>query len=160
MVETMDASLQAVSDYLRRYVIDAFNLQYGLQQDWRNFEIVNIYPKRTCHCAFEITNVDEFENFRIHIYADIGDDANFVDEFVLCDEEDLPSSDASKIYVANAVFSESVLDLNNNFIRRMCPNFPSPDAQLNVIIDEGFIHAIRPQEGGYILIEEATSINM
>ena len=158
MVETMDASLQAVSDYLRRYVIDAFNLQFGLDQDWRRYEIVNIPPKRTCHCAFEITNVDELEHFRIHIYADIGDDANFVDEFVVCDEEDVPSSQASKIYVANAVFSESVLDLNNNFIRRMCPNFPSTDSQLNVLIEEGFIHAITPEEGGYILIEEAESI--
>lgn len=159
MVETMDASLQAVSDYLRRYVIDAFNLQFGLNQDWRRFEIVNIQPKTTCHCAFEITNVDEFENFRIHIYADIASD-NFVDEFVICDEEDVMSSPSSKIYVANAVFSEDVLNLNNNFIRRMCPNFPSPDAQLNVLIDETFIHAIRPEEGGFILIEEAESINM
>jgi hypothetical protein len=159
MVETMDASLQAVSDYLRRYVIDAFNLQFGLNQDWQRFEIVNLQPKRTCHCAFEITNIDEFEHFRIHIYADIAKQ-NFVDEFVVCDEEDRVSSPASKIYVANAVFSETILNLNNNFIRRMCPSFPSADSQLNVIVDEGFIHAITPEEGGYILIEEADSISM
>lgn len=155
----MDANLQKVSDYLRRYIVGAFNLQYGLDQDWRRFEIVSIPPKETCHCAFEVTNIDEFENFRIHIYANIGDDANFVDTFVLCDEEDIPSSPSSKIYVANAEFAEDVLDLNNNYIRRECPHFPSPDAQLNVIIDEPFIHAIKSGEGEYIMYEEALSIS-
>lgn len=155
----MDIELQRISDYIRRYVIEAFNLQYGLDQDWHRFEIISIPAKESCHCAFEITNVDEMENLRIHIYANIADDANFVDTFVLCDEEDTISNPSTKIYVANAEFAEDLLYFNNNFIRRMCPVFPSPDAQLNVIIDEQFIHAIKSAEGEYIMYEEALSIS-
>ena len=153
----MDAGLQAVSDYIRKFVITAFNLQYGLNTLWSDYEIVDIPPRWGRHCAFELTNIDVNLNFQIHIHTNIGPE-NTLEEFWLLDEENIGTGPLEKVYVAYATFSEDILFLNNNYIRRECPSFPSPESQLNVIIDESYTTAILSQEGDYIRYEEATAV--
>lgn len=153
----MDAGLQRVADYIRKFTIDAFNLQYGMNVLWSDFEIVSIPPRYGKHCGFEITNIDVNVDFKIHIHSNIGLE-NTIDEFWLLAEENYSASAAEKVYVAYAEFSEEILFLNNNFIRRECPHFPSSYAQLNCIIDETYTVAVLGEDGTFVMYEEAVAI--
>lgn len=153
----MDAGLQSVSDYIRKFVIDAFNLQYGLNLLWNDFEVVSIPPRWGKRCAFQITNIDVNVDFCIHIHSNIGS-KNTLEEFWLLDEENYAASPQEKVYVAYAEFSEDILYLNNNFIRRQCPEFPVPEAQLNIIIDETFTIGFLSEAGEFMMYEEAIAV--
>lgn len=153
----MDAGLQAVSDYIRKFVITAFNMQYGLNLLWSDFEVVSIPPRWGRRCAYEITNIDVNINFRIHIHTNIGSENN-IGQFWILGDENIGPVPEEKIYAAYADFSEDILYTNNNFIRRKCPVFPVPEAQLNIIIDETYTIAILSEDRGFIMYEEALAV--
>lgn len=153
----MDAGLQRVADYIRKFVIDAFNLQYGLNDLWSDYEIVSIPPRYGRHCAFEITNIDVNVNFKIHVHSNIGK-LNDIEEFWILEPENYSSVGDEKVYVAYAEFSEDILLLNNNFIRRQCPHFASPYEQLNIVIDETYTQAVLAEDGTFVMYEEAVAI--
>lgn len=153
----MDAGQSAVADFIIQMAITAYNRQYGAQLNWQQYQIISIQPNIQGRCAFEITDLTDQEDFKLHIYSRLDVD-NKINPYRLCDEHDYPAGQGEKVYVATATFNNEVLYLNHNEVRRECPTFLSPEAQLNCIIDENFITAIGDENNDYILYEDGTPL--
>lgn len=153
----MNPGLQQVANFLKLAAVSAFNQQFGRNYDWTKFNIYSMEPNVSAKCAFEIVGQFPGEQLILHIYSEIGRD-NYVGHYQLRDEVNFEPTIIEKRYVALARFNESVLYLNNNFIRRECPAFPSADSWLDCIMEENFFFAIRSEKGDYILPERAATL--
>lgn len=129
----MRPGLQAVADFIVQMAVTEFNEQFGYKFNWKDFKIVSLPEHVMGKCAYEISNPAAYDDVRLHIYAHLGNDC-VIRKFRLEDEKIFPTGPSEKVYVAIAEFNDHVLRLDNNFIRRQCPHFPSFVADLNILI--------------------------
>ncbi len=150
----MHPGLQKVADVIISNAVLAFNEQFNGNYDWKQFSIYSLPPNTSDKCGYEIVGNFPGEELILHIYSEIGRDY-WVGRYELRDEVNNLPGITEKRYVALARFDDSILYLNNNFIRRSCPAFDPSDSRYACIMEELFIHGLMSELGQYLLDETA-----
>ena len=151
----MQSGLQKVADVIISNAVLAFNEQFNGNYDWKQFSIYSLPPNVSAKCGYEIIGSFPGEDLVLHLYSEIGKDY-YVGRYELRDEVNKSPTVKEKRYVAIARFDDSILYLNNNYIRRSCPAFLPADSRLDTLMEEPFINGILSEIGDYLL--EETSI--